>query len=413
MNQIPSLHLFQAYGVELAYMIVDKDSLQVAPISDELLKHELGSYGNEVVNGIVTWSHELALHLITLKSTRPESNFNTLENAFADNVRLINKILTQWNAVLLPTAMHPFMNPAVETKLWPHDGHEVYDLYHQLFDVKRHGWSNSQSTKLQLPFNGDREFEQLHAAVRMLMPLIPALCASSPLVEGKKSDYKDTRLNYYKTNQPRFPSIAGQIIPEPVFSKKKYEETVFSQIKKDLTPFNTEIHLEAGQLNARGAKPDFDRGYLEIRIMDNQECPNADLAISTLIIETLKALIHDKFIPLEDQKEVFTDVLAGILEEVVQTGQRAEIFSTEYSSLFGMNYFTTPQQIWLHIYDALTKNGNTLLEPWEPQLSIILHEGTLSTRILQSLNDNFSEASIKKVYRQLSDCLSQNKMFIP
>ena len=78
MMQPPRLHLFQAFGVELEYMIVDRDSLNVLPIADELLKSELGEYGSDFENGIVTWSNELVLHVIEMKSTRPESNFNTL-----------------------------------------------------------------------------------------------------------------------------------------------------------------------------------------------------------------------------------------------------------------------------------------------------------------------------------------------
>ena len=45
-----SLHLFQAFGVELEYMIVDRDTLNVKPIADELLKDVLGAYGNDYVN---------------------------------------------------------------------------------------------------------------------------------------------------------------------------------------------------------------------------------------------------------------------------------------------------------------------------------------------------------------------------
>lgn len=410
---ITAFHLFQAYGVELEYMIVDKDSLQVKPISDELLKHEIGSYGNEVHNGIVTWTNERVLHLIELKSGKLEINYNTLEHAFADNIKLINKILSQWNAVLMPTAAHPFMNPSLEAKVWPHQKHEVYELYDQLFDFKKHGLSNLQSTKLNLPFYGDAEFGKLHAAIRVLLPLLPALCASSPLIEGKPSGYLDARLSYYKTNQSRIPSLTGQIIPEPVFSKKNYEEAIYERIQKDIAVFNTEKILDPIRVNSRGVIPHFDKGYIELRIMDIQECPAADFAIIALVTEATEALVNEQFASLEDQKEVLTDVLAGILDETIQQGQAAEIYSTEYSSLFGINNFTTPKQIWLHIYQTLIRNGNTLLEKWEPQLSIILNEGTLSDRILKSLKGNFSEPAIKKVYRQLSDCLAQNKMFIP
>ena len=93
MHQAPRIHLFQGYGIELEYMLVDRDSLEVKPITDELIKHETGAYQSDFENGMVTWSNELVLHVVELKSTRPENNFNGLENAFAENVRRINAIL--------------------------------------------------------------------------------------------------------------------------------------------------------------------------------------------------------------------------------------------------------------------------------------------------------------------------------
>ena len=66
MSQPSRLHLFQAFGIELEYMLVDKDTLAVKSITDELLKHELGVYGSDFENGIVTWSNELVMHVIEL-----------------------------------------------------------------------------------------------------------------------------------------------------------------------------------------------------------------------------------------------------------------------------------------------------------------------------------------------------------
>ena len=66
---MPRYHLFQGFGVELEYMIVDRDTLAVKPIADEVFKHELGLYGSDFENGIVTWSNELVLHVMELKST--------------------------------------------------------------------------------------------------------------------------------------------------------------------------------------------------------------------------------------------------------------------------------------------------------------------------------------------------------
>ena len=36
------------------------------------------------------------------------------------------------------------------------------------FDCKGHGWSNVQSTHINLPFYDDKEFEKLHAAIRVI-----------------------------------------------------------------------------------------------------------------------------------------------------------------------------------------------------------------------------------------------------
>ena len=69
--QPPRIHLFQAYGIELEYMIVDKDTLMVKPIADEAIKSETGNYDDDFVNGNVTWSNELVLHVLELKSTKP------------------------------------------------------------------------------------------------------------------------------------------------------------------------------------------------------------------------------------------------------------------------------------------------------------------------------------------------------
>ncbi|MDZ4714506.1 MAG: glutamate-cysteine ligase family protein [Cytophagales bacterium] len=412
MTQPSRLHLFQAYGVELEYMIVDRDTLGVKPIADELLKHELGTYASDFENGMVTWSNELVLHVIELKSTKPESNFQVLSSAFSDNVQRVNKILENWNARLLPTAAHPWMNPRLETKLWPHESNEVYAIYNKIFDCQGHGWSNLQSTHLNLPFYDDEEFAKLHAAVRLVLPILPALCASSPLFDGKLTGHLDTRMTYYKTNQKAIPSITGKVIPEGVFSKRQYFNTIYERIKADIAPFNTDNILDPIWVNSRGAIPRFDRGSIEIRLMDIQECPPADLAIQTLVIETVRALTNEKFINLEEQMKRRTEVLAGILDETSRVGQDAEILSSEYPATFGLPGPCTAGQLWQHIYQKLLDGGSTTLRNWEPELSILLKEGNLSSRIIRAMDGDDSPESIHHVYHRLADCLSQNKMLL-
>lgn len=406
------LGLFEAFGVELEYMIVDIDTLAVKPIADELLKHELGKYGSDFENGIVTWSNELALHVIEIKSSEPESNFNSLENGFADNVKRINEILKKHNAMLMPTAAHPLMIPRKELKLWPHDNNEVYTVYNRIFDCTGHGWSNLQSTHLNLPFASDEEFAKLHAAIRLILPILPALCASSPILESKPTGLLDTRLKYYRENQQQIPTISGRIIPEPIFSQKKYESFIYEQIKKDIAPFDPENILDPIWVNSRGAIARFDRGAIEIRVMDVQESPAADMAIQSLVIAALRSLVNEEFVTYDEQIDASTEILSGIFNDTMATGMPTEIFTSEYLSFFGLNDFTTAGTIWEHIFKTQAHRGTPPLSKWEPELSIIFRQGSLAERIVKSLDGDFSEASIKETYRKLAACLEQNKLFI-
>jgi gamma-glutamyl:cysteine ligase YbdK (ATP-grasp superfamily) len=404
--------LFQGYGIELEYMLVDCDTLQVKPITDDLLKHELGQYGSDFENGIVTWSNELVLHVVELKSTRPESNLNAVEHAFAENVERINSILAGWNTMLMPTAAHPFMDPMKETKLWPHDNNEVYEIYNKIFDCRGHGWSNLQSTHLNLPFYDDEEFAKLHAAIRIILPLLPGLCASSPVLDGKLTGSYDTRLKYYKTNQAKIPSITGKVIPEAVFSKRNYLNTIYEKIKTDIAPFDPNNELNPIWVNSRGAIPRFDRGSIEIRIMDIQECPLADMAIVSLVIETLKAFVAGKFIDLESQMKWKTETLAQMLDKTTDRAQEVVIDNEEYLNVFGFSgRSATVPELWQHIITRLVRGGNSALEHWKREIDVILTEGTLAQRITRALGKDHSNEHLLHVYKQLSGCLAQNRMF--
>ncbi|HYG18258.1 MAG TPA: glutamate-cysteine ligase family protein [Ohtaekwangia sp.] len=412
MLQPSRLHLFQAYGIELEYMIVDCDSLQVRPITDELIKHVLGSYGSDYENGMVTWSNELVLHVVELKSTKPEHNFSALENQFAENIRLINAILSGWNAMLMPAAAHPFMDPLTETKLWPHDNNDVYAVYNKIFDCRGHGWSNLQSTHLNLPFYDDEEFSKLHAAIRLILPILPALCASSPILDENYSGSMDTRLLYYKSNQARLPSITGKVIPEAVFSRRTYYNSIYEKIKSEVSPYDAAQILDPIWVNSRGAIPRFDRGSIEIRVMDIQECPAADLAITALVIETLKALVNEKFISHDAQIKWRTEPLAAILDNTTEKADMTYISDAAYLDVFGIREAVTANKLWAHIVNTLSPASEPL-QKWKPELDVILGQGTLARRIVKAVGEVPERERINTVYRKLASCLAQNKLFIP
>ncbi len=71
MSSAEPFHLFQAFGVELEYMIVDAKSLDVRPITDRVLQAVAGEITSDFVDGEITWSNELTAHVIEVKTTDP------------------------------------------------------------------------------------------------------------------------------------------------------------------------------------------------------------------------------------------------------------------------------------------------------------------------------------------------------
>lgn len=403
-------HLFEVYGIELEYMLVYNTNFKVAPIVDQLISKKTGKVTSDVDNGEIAWSNELVAHVIELKTNGPTNNLNSLPNYFNENIKEINTILKSLDAKLLPSASHPLMNPLKDTQLWKHSYSEVYELYNKIFDCKGHGWSNVQSTHINLPFFDDKEFEKLHAAVRILLPLIPGLCASSPILEGKNTGFKDTRLEFYKTNQKEIPELTGLVIPERVFTKVDYYATIFEPIKKAIKPFDTKNILDHHFLNSRGAIARFDRNAIEIRLIDIQECPKADVAICVLIIEVLKLLVGKKLASLKSQKKWTKEPLFDILNEAIKNGEDAKISNLDYLELFGISEKTNISSVWLHLFQISKSNID---ESHHKAIETILEHGTLATRILKAIGTNDSQEHIIKIYTALGECLEENKMFIP
>ena len=223
MSKTVDLHLFQGYGIELEYMIVDRRTLQVRPITDQILTAMAGSLTNEVELGEFAWSNELVMHVIELKTNGPVARLRGLAGKISGEIRRVNEILAAHDAMLMPTGMHPSFIPEKETHLWPHDNAVIYDTYNRIFSCSGHGWSNLQSMHINLPFTGDEEFGRLHAAIRLVLPIIPALAASSPLVEGRHGGFMDQRLEFYRVNQRSVPLVTGRVIPEGVFDIPSYQ----------------------------------------------------------------------------------------------------------------------------------------------------------------------------------------------
>jgi gamma-glutamyl:cysteine ligase YbdK (ATP-grasp superfamily) len=412
MSERAALHLFQGYGIELEYMIVDRDTLAVRPIADKLMEQVGGGYDREVDLGEVAWSNELALHVIEMKSNGPSATLTGLAPKFQANVARIQELLEPMGARLLPTAMHPFMDPNLETSLWPHEDDIIYKTFDRIFDCRGHGWANLQSTHINLPFSGDDEFGRLHAAIRLVLPLIPGLAASSPLMEGKNTASLDSRLDVYRGNARRVPAVSGRVIPERVFTRAEYEGRLLQSIYKDLEPLDPEGVLAHEWVNSRGCIARFDRMAIEIRLLDIQECPAADLAIAATVVAAVRALVEERHCDMSTQRAFDEGALAATLLDGIRDADEALVSDQALLKAFGFPGKGPARQrdVWQHVIESLVACEPGYRE-WAPALSLYVEHGCLARRILSATGPAPTHARIVQVYEELARCLTQGELF--
>ncbi len=413
MRVSPPLPLFQGFGVELEYMIVDGETLSALPITDQVIHAVVGSYESEIEVDALCWSNELVLHVIELKTNGPANRLEGLAGVFSDHVREINRLLKPLGARLMPTGMHPWFDPGSETQLWPHEYSPVYEAYNRIFNCQGHGWSNLQSIHLNLPFLDDAEFGALHAAIRLVLPIMPALAASTPLIELRLTGLLDNRLDVYRSNAATVPSIAGRVIPEPAYTRSEYDRVILQPMYRDIAPKDPEGVLQDEFLNSRGAIARFVRNTIEIRVLDIQECPQADLAVVALIVAALKALIAGRWISLDRLKAWPTDPLADIFFATVADGEATLLTNRDYLKAFGIDGVKRCRagELWRHIADAVLPAGDPATTEFQAPLQVILGEGTLARRILRALDGDASKPRVARLYRELCDCLAAGRMF--
>ncbi|MBZ0269624.1 glutamate--cysteine ligase [bacterium] len=393
-------------------MIVDRTTLDARPIADRLLAavSPKGSAPEaEVEFGDIAWSNELVLHVIETKTNGPAASLDGLGDTFQRHVGRIHELLEPLNACLLPTGMHPWFDPDREAKLWPHEYGPVYRTFDRIFGCRGHGWSNLQSTHLNLPFDGDDEFGRLHASIRLVLPLLPALCASTPIADGCVTRWLDTRMETYRHNAKRVPSVAGHVIPERAFTRADYD-ALLQRIYTDLEPLDPEGILRHPWVNARGAIARFDRGSIEIRVIDAQECPAADVAVVGAAAAAVRALAGERFATTAEQREWDEARLADVFLLTIESGERAVIEDADYLRCLGYpdGAKATAGDVWCHLAAA---TGTAGLEP-------MLRHGCLARRILSALGSPapgtaLPREALREVYGELARCMAAGKRFLP
>lgn len=401
------LRLFEGYGIEIEWMIVDRETLDVRPLADVLLRDASGAVESEIERGDVAWSNELAAHVIELKTNGPAPTLDRLAARFTAEARAIDARLEPLGARLLPTAMHPWMDPAREFVVWPHEYGIVYRTFDRIFGCRGHGWANVQSVHLNLPFADDEELGRLHEAIRLVLPLLPAIAASSPFVEGRRTGLLDNRLAFYRRHVERVPAMIGAVVPEPVFTRAEYEERILGGIYRAIAPLDPEGVLRHEWGNARGAIVRFDRMAIEIRLLDVQETPVADLAIARLVSAVVESLARGRRGRIDPAHALEPERLAAVLERTAAEGEQAVLGDAAHLEALGLapSAVRSAGDAW-HALASDLPDGE-----WSAAASTILEQGPLARRILRATGDAPDRARLAAVYRDLAGALASGELF--
>lgn len=401
--------IFSVLGIEIEYMLVDKDTLNVRPKSDLILSALAGQLVNEVVLDDIAISNELVMHVLELKNNGPKPPDAPITEHFQNTILKLQPILEQHNLLLLPTGAHPWMDPPTETMRWPHGNHAIYNQFDAIFNCQGHGWSNLQSMHVNLPYSNQEEFCQLHNIIRLILPLLPAYAASSPLLDGKATGFLDSRLFFYSRNQQKIPSISGDIIPEFITSEEEYQQKILDPMYRDISPFDQEGILQHQWLNSRAAIPKFDYKAIEIRILDSQECVESDIAIALAINAILKHWQTSSNYYLH--KPCDTKRLKQVFDQAIEKGLSVRIEDREL-----MNQWQLPpramtlREIWSQLIEKISSKLN---HNQQLALELILSHGNLSERILRAIGKDADKKLLQRVYRQMAHCLVSNQQFMP
>ena len=246
------------------------------------------------------------------------------------------------------------------------------------------------------------------------MPILPGLAASSPVADGKLAPALDYRLVQYAQNSARIPIATGQVVPETWYTKDEYYREILHKIWAETAPFDPEGNLEGEYANARGAIARFDRMAIEIRVLDIQECPEADIAIAGAIKGALSALVEERWMPMERLKRVPVEPLSNLFHKVCTAAEGHVIHDREYLGGLGIEADSaTVGEVWDSLIDATMPAGGKARKRWRRALNHIRRQGTLATRIRQAAGAAPDRARLTAIYHELANCLGEGVLFDP
>jgi glutathione synthase/RimK-type ligase-like ATP-grasp enzyme/gamma-glutamyl:cysteine ligase YbdK (ATP-grasp superfamily) len=404
---------FSVAGMELEYAVVDEE-LEPVSLVEPAFRLIAGRPASDIDLGGMAFSNEIADHVFEIKIPQPTRSLAKAEDRLVQGIRRFSNVLRQeYGARLLPTGMHPWMDPR-EGKLWKRSGKRVYEAYSRNFDVHTHGWMNVHAAHLNLPMGRSSEAVAMHNATALLIPYLPALAASSPMYDGVLGESADNRMEWIFQHQAEVPETQGDILPEYVSSISDYRRRILQPMYRAIESRPGSEVLKHDFLNARGAVLKFSRRALEIRVVDMQECVKLDIAIAVF---TKSVLRHYTQRILKGRMEMPPrQILLGDFRKAIRCGSAARVVAPHLSDTIsrdgdGRAAVRDCLEVLLAIASRYVRRDEA---HYLPLVSAMVRSGSLSERIRSAIAPHVGDPErlrqeTRHVYGELADCLVHNE----
>ncbi len=260
-----------------------------------------------------------------------------------------------------------------------------------------------RALRLDLHFDRAEDFGRLHAAVRLVLPLIPAIAAATPMREGRVTGILSNRLRACLDLYDRFPERVGGFIPEAVFDQAEHDRAILGPIARSAAAAGRAEPPDPQMLNLRAATAHFEQGILSIHAIDAQENSAADMAVLEFIIAILKALVGGRWVSTYLQRAWGTDDLAAILLTTIHDGTHAIVTNRDYLLMFGLMKQEEAtadrllQHLFVELYGELSENARV-------HISLIIEQGCLAERLSVRLGHDPGAQRLREAFAALAAC---------
>ena len=406
--------LWRRYGVEIEMMIVDAGTLAVRPCATGSWRRVGGPEpaparrrSGGASPGPTSWPS-------TCWSSRPTGPRRPSPGWSADSRPACGAPTRTWpglGARLMPGAVHPWMDPGDRDRLWPHEYTEVYHTFDRIFGCSGHGWANLQSTHLNLPFSGDEEFgtpPRRHPAGAPADSGPERGVALPGRPPGARAGRAAGRLP--RQRPPGAVRDRAGRARARVHARRSTEEEILGRIYRDMAPQDPEGVLRHEWANARGAIARFGRGTIEVRVIDAQECPAADLAVVAAVAAVVRALTVGELSERDVHADPATETLAALLERTTIQAEQAEVEEPGLRAALGLtDRVRTAGEAWRELLDRFPPDDPA--GEFSGALQTVLAEGPLARRLVRAAGDAPERVRLHEVYGRLCGCLAANEVF--